>query len=165
MRLLWSLICVLAILPTTARAQRAALPAMVERVPVDPPVVITTLASGATVQARHRAPVRRLRPGDHLVAVVRLAPANSPDQVDVRAVRTGPRSVVIHIGVRRFAGGLAANVVTTPYVEVDLGPAVAGSHEVRVRETIRPFDDLAHPDRTGPPTSGLGSRVTFQVAR
>lgn len=159
------LIAVLVLLAAPGAAHADKLPASVHRVDPDPVVAIATEASGATPLERYRAAGRGpWTARQRLVVLVRLDDVSSPDVVEVTAERKGKR-IAVTIEVRRYTGPLAANVVTTPLVEVELGRLAAGRYEVRVDETILEFDDLDRPDLATNPRAGLGSRMSFEVRR
>lgn len=141
--------------------------ATVERVPVEPAVVVVEADAGATTYARYRAAVER-KPGalpsrKPLTLIVRLEPFNSPDLVDVTADDFGRRQFGVALDVRRFTGPLAANVVTTPYVEVALGELASGRYHFTIQETVREFADLQQPTVTTAPRAGRSTQLELEV--
>jgi len=155
----------LVLLTAAGVAHADKLPASVHRADPDPVVALSTQASGATALERYRAAGRGpWTSRQRLVLLVRLRDVSSPDLVEVTAERKG-KLVVVAIEVRRYSGPLAANVVTTPLVEVELGRLAAGSYDIRVDETVLEFDDLDRPDLAANPHAGIGATMSFQVRR
>jgi hypothetical protein len=160
-----ALVCCLALVCASGALRADPLPAKVARVDLDPVVALATKGSGSTPLERYRAARhRRWSSRQHLVLLVRLEQANSPDLVDVSASRQG-NAIDVAITVRRYSGPLAANDVTVPLVEVDLGRLPAGTYDVSVNETVMDFDDLDRPDLATHARAGLGATMQFQVRR
>jgi hypothetical protein len=160
-----TLVCCLVLLTTAGVARADALPATVMLVDPDPVIAIADRASGATAAERYRAARRgRWTSKQRLVLLVRLREVSSPDLVDVTASRDGNK-IDVAITVRRYSGPLAANEITVPLVEVDLGRLAAGRYDVSVDEVVMDFDDLDRPDLTTNPRAGIGATMQFQVRR
>jgi len=147
-----------------APAAAAPLATTVTRIDVEPTLVVVPESAGATPEQRYRAaPAGRLPAATPLVLLIRLPPANSPDQIRVvSAERTG-RTIRVRLETRRFTGPLAGNDVTAPLIEVALGRLPAGRHEVRVDETLLTFDRYDAPQTAAHPHPGLGATLSFEL--
>jgi hypothetical protein len=97
------------------------------------------------------------------VLLIRVAPASSADTVIVTRSEREARTILVNYEVRRFIGPLAANVVTTPLIEVELRDLSPGAYPVRVTETLREFSKYGHPETAGPPHRGMSFQTTLQV--
>lgn len=134
----------------------------ITRVPVEPRVVVTESASAATVLARYRGAGHGAAAGRSLVAIVRLDPASSADQIGAcTTIDTKRRTIEIRITNRRWVGPLAANVVETPYLEATLGTLPSGRWTVQVREDIVPVDNAGW--ASGKRFAGLRTSSSFEV--
>jgi hypothetical protein len=143
--------------------QTKQLSSSVELAPPPPTVAIAERSAGASPVERFRNRERNASSSSDLVLIVRLKAINSPDRVTIaRAVRKGT-TIDIDIEVRRFTGSLSANVVTEPFVEVELGQLSVGTYEVRVDATTFEFDDFDHPEAAVKKRSELGTTMSFQV--
>jgi hypothetical protein len=141
------------------------LKAHVERLPLEPSVVIVPRTAGATALERYRAP---RAPGPYpahqpLVMLIRVAPAGSADTVTVTRSEREARTIIVNYEVRRFTGPLSANVVTTPLIEVELRDLSPGAYPVRVTETIREFSKYDHPETAGAGHRGMSFQTTLTV--
>jgi hypothetical protein len=98
--------------------------------------------------------------------IVRLPDINSPDHVTATALISGAmpsrRRVDVAIVTRRYTGPLAGNVVTTPYVEIELGVLEPGAYTVHVNEQIESFDNLTTALTTAR-RGGLSGSASFEV--
>ncbi len=152
------------LLASASTAAAAPLTSTVGRMDPEPTVVVTPAASGATPELRYRAGRHRQLPaGAPLVLLVRLPPASSADVVTVVAAERTGRRIRVKLETRRFTGPLAANVVTTPLIEIVLGALPAGRHEVRIDETVLEFDRYGAPQTARNPRRGLGTTLSFEV--
>lgn len=134
----------------------------ITRVPVEPRLVVTDVASAPTVLARYRGAGHDAPAGRALVAIVRLDPASSADRIDAcSTIDTKRRTIEIHITNRRWVGPLAANVIETPYLEAALGTLPPGRWTVQVREDIVPVDRSGW--ASGQRTAGLRTSYSFEV--
>lgn len=153
---------VLVAVPIRALAGPAPLASSVTRVPPEPPVVVTSATSGATVVERYRAHAPP-RSGTPLVVIVRLPPASSPDVVAVSDAHRDGSRISIAIETRKYDGPLAGNEVTTPYVEVELGTLAAGSYTIEVGERVLRFTKFGAPETAGGAKPGLQSSISLTV--
>jgi hypothetical protein len=131
-----------------------------------PRMMITERHAGLTPLSAYRqhvaAPVQ-CRAGQPLVAIVRIGPLATPDQVAViRSQRKGSEFRVA-VEIRHYDGALFANDPWIALVQVELGPLMPGAYELWVEETTLRFADLGHPETaTGPVT--VEQRLRFECA-
>jgi hypothetical protein len=156
--------CLLVLLlwPALALAAPTKLSSTVTRVTPEPPVVIVPADAGKTVLDRYRsraAPVS----GKPLVVIVRLPDASSPDTFTVTDAHRDGLKIAVAIESRRFRGPLAANVVTTPLVEIALGELTPGTYTIDIDEQVLDFTKLDAPQTASRPRRGLASSITLTV--
>jgi hypothetical protein len=157
-------ICLLALLlvPALAAAAPAKLSSTITRAPLEPPVVIVPQTAGKTVLERYRSGAKPVS-GTPLVVIVRLPDANGPDAFAVTAAQRDGAKIAIAIESRRFRGPLAANVVTTPLVEIALGVLAPGTYSIDIDEQILDVTKPGAPQTASKPHRGLSSAITLTV--
>ena len=148
--------------PALALAAPTKLSSTITREPLEPPVVIVPAGAGKTVLERYRARAKPVS-GAPLVVIVRLSDASSPDTFAVTDARRDGQKITIAIESRRFRGPLAANVVTTPLVEIALGELPPGTYEIELEEQVLDFTKHDAPQTAGKPRRGLASSITLAV--
>ena len=103
---------------------------------------------------------------DRLVVAVATGSGKQPlftlDQ-RVDFIRQAVGDIDGRVEVRQFTGPLAANVVTTPLLEVQLGQLSPGEYRVQVTEQVRDFSRYGHPETAGAARQGLRFQATLQV--
>jgi hypothetical protein len=153
------------VLAIATLATAGPLASSVTRVPIETTLVVVAQAIGKTPLERYRSDrAQVLSARTPLVAIVRLAQANSPDAIAVtKAQRDGTR-ITIAIETRRFEGVLHANVSTTPLVEVELGALDPGTYTIDVHETVLAFTKYGHPETATGPQPGMSSQMTFTLS-
>jgi hypothetical protein len=157
-------ICLLALLlaPALAAAAPTKLPSTVTRASLEPPVAVVPAGAGKTVLERYRSGARPAS-GTPLVVIVRLPDANSPDTFTVIDARRDGLKIAVAIESRRFSGRLAANVVTTPLVEIALGELPPGTYTIDIAEQILDFTRYDAPQTASKPHRGLSSSIKLTV--
>ena len=159
-------ICLLALLlalaPAPAGAAPTKLSSTVTRTSLESPVVVVPAGAGKTVLERYRSSARPTS-GTPLVVIVRLPDANSPDAFSVTAAHRDGTKISIALESRRFRGPLAANVVTTPLVEISLGELTAGTYTIDIEEQVLDFTKHDAPQTASKPRRGLSSSITLTV--
>lgn len=160
---LTALLCCVAMVTGGTRAEAAPCAATsVTRVPVEPRIVVTEVTSATTPLARYRGAGHAVPAGRALVAIVRLDPASSADQIDAcTTIDTKRRVIEIRITNRRWVGPLSANVIETPYLEATIGALSSGRWIVHVREDIVPVDGSGW--ASGKRTAGLRTSYSFDA--
>jgi hypothetical protein len=152
----------LALASSPAAAAPTRLSSTVTRASLDPPVAIVPATAGKTVLERYRSGAKPVS-GAPLVVVVRLADASSPDTFTVTDARRDGAKIGIAIESRRFRGPLAANVVTTPLVEIALGELAPGTYTIDIDEQVLDFTKYDAPQTASKPRRGLSSSITLTV--
>lgn len=99
-----------------------------------------------------------------LVALIRTPVLTSEDTVRVLEAEWEGKEVKVVVEVRTYTGALFANVSRLGLVEVVLGECSAGAYTLIVVERTVPFEDLAHPERTGSATTET-ARYSFSVQK
>jgi hypothetical protein len=157
-------ICLLALLlaPALAAAAPTKLSSTITHVPVEPPIVIVPATAGKTVLERYRSGAKPAS-GTPLVVIARLPDANSPDVFAVTDAHRDGLKIAIAIESRRFHGAMAANVVTTPLIEIALGELAPGTYEIDLDEQILDFTKYDAPQTASKPHRGLSSSITLTV--
>lgn len=152
----------LALVPALAAAAPTKLSSSITRSPLEPAVVIVPAGAGKTVLERYRSGAKPTS-STPLVVIVRLSDANSPDTFAVTAAHRDGTKIAIAIEARRFRGPLAANVVTTPLVEIALGDLAQGTYTIDIDEQILEFTKYDAPETASKPRRGLSSSITLTV--
>ncbi len=148
--------------PLTAAAAPTKLSSTVARITPEPGVVVVPASSGKTTLERFRSGATPTS-GTPLVVIVRLPDLNSPDVVAVTKAQRDGTKVTVRIETRRFTGPLAANVVTTPLVEVALGTLPPATYHIDIEERVLRFSKFGKPETATKPTRGLSSGITLTV--
>jgi len=148
--------------PAPADAAPAKLASTITRASVEPPVAIVPASAGKTVLERYRSGARPTS-GTPLVVIVRLPDASSPDTFTVTDAQRDGLKISIAIESRRFHGALAANVVTTPLIEIALGELGTGTYTIDIDEQILDFTKYDAPQTASKPHRGLSSSITLTV--
>jgi hypothetical protein len=158
-------VLLLMMVSSVTAAQAGPLVARVERMEVEPTLVVAPVAAGKTAEERYRAwPGRvRVRAGVPAVLLIRLPVANSPDVVKVIAAERHGQRIRVKLETRRYTGPLSANVVAVPLVEVELGALAVGRYQVGVDETVLDFDRYDAPQVARNPRRGMGATLSFPV--
>jgi len=150
------------VVPGAAAEGSASLPVAIERAPLEPSVVVVARAAGATTLARYRAAGEPCRPDQPLVAIVRLGPASTLDQVVASASFDRRRgTIAVTVTSRHFVGPVAGTVLSTPYLEVDLGQLPRGRYRLTVDEVVVDFGETGW--AVGPRRPGMSSSTWFHA--
>jgi hypothetical protein len=152
----------LALAPALAAAAPTKLASSVTRSPVEPAVVIVPAGSGKTVLERYRSGAKPAS-DTPLVVIVRLPDANSPDAFAVTDAHREDGKIAVAIESRRFRGPLAANVMTTPLVEIALGNLPKGTYTIDIEEQVLELTKVDAPETAKKARRGLSSSITLTV--
>ena len=158
-----TLALLVALAPTIAAAAPTPLASNVTRAPLEPAVVIVPATAGKTTLERYRNRSAKPVSGTPLVVIVRLPDANSPDVVAVKDAHRDGTKVKVAIETRKYDGPLAANVVTTPLVEIALGDLAPATYTIEIGEQILHFTKYDAPQTAARAHRGMESSITLTV--
>jgi hypothetical protein len=92
------------------------------------------------------------RAREGVVAIVSTGVLNSPDRFSATGGRRDVTNFEMDLDIRRFEGSIRANDPWIALARMELGSLEPGSYRLIVRETVRRFTDLAHPEAATDPT-------------
>ena len=158
-----SRLLVVALLAISGLAAAAPLTSSVTRAPLEPAVVVVPVSAGKTTLERYHNRAAKPVSGTPLVVIVRLPDANSPDVIAVKSAQREGTKITVAIEARNYDGPLSANVVTTPFVEIELGVLSPATYTIEIGEQILHFTKYDAPQTATKPQRGLESSITLTV--